>query len=636
MEYFEQGGGATAKLLWESASQTTEIIPAKSLVPAAPVTGQGLKAEYFVGVNLDTLKHVRLDPTIDFDWQDGSPTMGEFQAQISTALAYNLAYTLDPVEVTIQVMKGDPAKATYHVYDIYKNEHAKGRLTGSTTTFTFNPPRYGWYMIQCLAKEGDAIFLSVTPEFEGAHTLMPGESRDGWNDEALHAFTGLMMDRTNTRMGLDYDLKVLVEAEKYGVTLVVQFESAPTEEHVREAVTKLKGKVKYYELVNEPNFSMGPAQYADLTKKIVPLIKEIDPEAYVMGPDTCGIFLGWHEELYRLGALQLFDGVSTHTYERHLNADHFHLRWKLGELRKIMARYGDAEKDLWQTEAIVTGMMAGCFLGPQQAVRLTMQRDMLQLFGIHNDRNSVYNMNLTGFLDTFVRSNSGLHPPALTARTRHALTSGLGRRFKREVDFGPTGNKALLGMPYEGEDGATLMLRNYGCLDMPLELKATGNELEMVDSFGNVEKVAVRNGKARVTAGILPVYLLLEKGQQFTPPNIDFGRNMAKEATFKYSGPDPTDYKVLTDGLFQATDLLESPWGMPWQGGYAGKVFDEKPETLDMTFPEPCEIGGVAIYGVRASNPYCALLDYDLEYRRDGQWVTLEQVRTPCALSCGG
>ena len=212
--------------------------------------------------------------------------------------------------------------------------------------------------------------------------------RGGWNDMALQAFTGLMLDRTNTRMGLDYDLACLANAENYGVTLLIQFESTPSVDHARDAATRLKGKAKYYEIVNEPNFSTNPQAYAAMVKQIAPVIKSIDPSAKVMGPDTCGIDLGWYDAIYQAGAGKVLDCISIHDYERHGSIDYFHYMWKMGELRKIMTKYGDAKKEIWQTERALGGVVDHARL-PRRAVRGRNERPGarrlggLQRHGIH-------------------------------------------------------------------------------------------------------------------------------------------------------------------------------------------------------------------------------------------------------------
>jgi len=178
-------------------------------------------------------------------------------AGVNVKLPYHIAYDLTPIQIDLQ---GGPK---YVIYDLWKNPVAQGNVRGNKT-ITFTPPRYGWYVVECGTSgkdhmtSGVAKFIGVTPKYANMHTLVQGEMRGGWNDEALQAFTGLLLDRTNTRMGFDNANRVIADCQKYGVTLLMQFESAPSTDHVREWVTRMKGKVKYWEVVNEPNFSMSP------------------------------------------------------------------------------------------------------------------------------------------------------------------------------------------------------------------------------------------------------------------------------------------------------------------------------------------------------------------------------------------
>jgi hypothetical protein len=78
MDFYENGGGAVAKLLWSSASQAKEIIPSSQLSasgtpPPPPPSGSGLKGEYFDNMDLTGLGVTRTDPTVNFDWASGTP-----------------------------------------------------------------------------------------------------------------------------------------------------------------------------------------------------------------------------------------------------------------------------------------------------------------------------------------------------------------------------------------------------------------------------------------------------------------------------------------------------------------------------------------------------------------------------------
>ena len=67
LEYYQGGGGSTARLMWTRPDGTAEVIPADRLrLPDG--SGRGLRAEYFEGRALDAPEAVRTDPVIDFAW----------------------------------------------------------------------------------------------------------------------------------------------------------------------------------------------------------------------------------------------------------------------------------------------------------------------------------------------------------------------------------------------------------------------------------------------------------------------------------------------------------------------------------------------------------------------------------------
>ncbi len=75
MEFYENGGGAVARLLWSSASQAKQVIPQSQLQPpAASNNGTGLRGEYFDNIDLTVSRTVRTDGGINFDWGSGVPS----------------------------------------------------------------------------------------------------------------------------------------------------------------------------------------------------------------------------------------------------------------------------------------------------------------------------------------------------------------------------------------------------------------------------------------------------------------------------------------------------------------------------------------------------------------------------------
>jgi hypothetical protein len=78
MEYFENTGGATARLSWRLPGATaSSVIPASQLFPAtgpvAPTVGSGLTGQYFNNTSLTAPAVLSRVEAIDFNWGTGSP-----------------------------------------------------------------------------------------------------------------------------------------------------------------------------------------------------------------------------------------------------------------------------------------------------------------------------------------------------------------------------------------------------------------------------------------------------------------------------------------------------------------------------------------------------------------------------------
>jgi chitodextrinase/glucose/arabinose dehydrogenase len=78
LEFYENGGGAVAKLLWAYPGQARQPIPQARLFPDAPTLpgggGTGLRAEYFNNRLLTAPAALtRLDGPVDFDWGNNAP-----------------------------------------------------------------------------------------------------------------------------------------------------------------------------------------------------------------------------------------------------------------------------------------------------------------------------------------------------------------------------------------------------------------------------------------------------------------------------------------------------------------------------------------------------------------------------------
>ncbi len=592
-----------------------------------------------------------LDPTAAHVSQSSTMTLG-LSPTITADLPYSISYDLNPVGAQLLITAANrmvsQVHVSYVVYDTWKNEAGKGAFDlalkdgeAAKAALTFTPTKFGWYTMELTLSSGDKPLMTigkhfgVTRHFANMPELKEGESKGGMsNDSARQAFAGLPFVRLHPGQASEKRMKVLdnevAEAEKHNVDFFLQFTDAKdcTPENVTAWVTHFKGRVKVWEIMNEPNFSMKPEKYVEMVKQLYPLIKKIDPAAKVMGPTVCGIQMPWYEAFYKLGGGPFVDILSIHDYEGHETIDPIHWRWKIGVLRKLMADNGDAEKPIWQTERCITGVRGGDFMGPTQAIRIALHQDLLETLGIPSNRDSIYYLNEGGYstVPSYLWSNNGPHTAALVTRTREAMVKG--RPYAGMLDFGATGNKIFLGLRFENNDGRTYILRNLGTPTQQLKLGVQGAQsVVMSDAFGNERTLNVADGMVELDVPQLPVYLRVAKSVTITAPKIDLGENLAKDATFAYSAPS-TQIEHINDGIWQTINAGNPHGDTNGKAIFNGEL-NTTPQTLEIDFPRPTAVSHLLIAGLHADNAFCALLDYEIQSFSDGQWKTIEHVKVP-------
>ena len=90
------------------------------------------------------------------------------------------------------------------------------------------------------------------------------------------------------------------------------------DEYVRPLAVRYKGRIRYWEVTNEPyyQFRECPEKWVQLMRRTYETLKEVDPTCTVVG--TCGppgsMGYGWYRKTFALGALDYQDMVSSHLY----------------------------------------------------------------------------------------------------------------------------------------------------------------------------------------------------------------------------------------------------------------------------------------------------------------------------------
>ena len=117
-----------------------------------------------------------------------------------------------------------------------------------------------------------------------------------------------------------------------------------------------KGRIKYWEVVNEPNhisfwggLQPNPHEYAQLLKKAYPALKKADPSAKVLYGGLAGVPLDFLETTLKDGVADCFDIMNIHPYHW-LGFQEGVLIPKIEALRALMKKYGIGDKPIWITE----------------------------------------------------------------------------------------------------------------------------------------------------------------------------------------------------------------------------------------------------------------------------------------------
>lgn len=139
---------------------------------------------------------------------------------------------------------------------------------------------------------------------------------------------------------------------------------------ISELVRRYKGKIKYWEIWNEPNLpycwtNPNPATYTELLKAAYPAIKAIDSGAIVVGgslapwngnSDYAVNAVNYLDGMYTSGAKGYFDRLSFHPYTDGNSPTWYDARWPISSysysvpaIRQKMQEYHDSSL-IWLTE----------------------------------------------------------------------------------------------------------------------------------------------------------------------------------------------------------------------------------------------------------------------------------------------
>ena len=129
---------------------------------------------------------------------------------------------------------------------------------------------------------------------------------------------------------------------------------ASWEDFVRTVATRYKGKIRYYEIWNEPMsrpfFSGQPQDLVAMTRSASTILKGIDPANKVLSPPVSGDDKGlsWFNNFLRAGGGQYVDIYAFHFY---VGGEPEKMVPKIEAARSLLRTYGQDTKPMWSTEA---------------------------------------------------------------------------------------------------------------------------------------------------------------------------------------------------------------------------------------------------------------------------------------------
>ena len=551
------------------------------------------------------------------------------------------------------------AAKQYEVRDYWGNLVDKGPAGEQITVKAQDP---GWYKLYIYGAETDPDFgtsiggttfviFRNTPGFPPMPPKGEGYGAYPSEDQPMRGVIGMGPQRHSADAGKpDERIKALAEAfeldKKYYLPFdkdrnrkeMIAFPNGTKDsEGVKKFVVAFKDIVKYWEPRNEPNFgASGPQFLENEMKAFYAAVKEADPTAKVMGPGTVtigpnGSGLYWIEDFLRAGGTKYIDALSFHAYNA-LNGDIFMSRWSMDNLQAMLEKYGIGNIEKWQTEQ---GFFA-CLYGAYQP-RLQGRWSMLEMmvfdqYNLPKEQNHLWYDRSHGFWDfpTWWENDDGSMNP-IAAMMRVFSEEQYGTKFVRALDFGKDGDKLFIGNVYRSKEKTVAAIMNTGAGTRSVQIKVTGPaSLKLVSAFGVESQVTLQGGAATIEVPEVPVYIEMASDQDLQVAPINWGANLALQQGVTVRQVNEAGEAVVAPEIDKIHNGQYENWYYAQKEGTASwKSGEQFPVIIEMALPAAQDVSRVAIFSHVPWQGNSTLLDYELQYQRGNQWVTIDKVSQP-------
>ncbi|MGD0541215.1 MAG: PA14 domain-containing protein [Tepidisphaeraceae bacterium] len=401
---------------------------------------------------------------------------------------------------------------------------------------------------------------------------------------------------------------------------------------VEAIVSHFAGIVENYEGMNEPNFSYSGAQYVPIEEAFYNAVKAGDPNANVLGPAivTIGPYgLNWANDFFANGGGNYINAFSFHAYNNN-NGDLTLIRESLQSLTNLLGQYGLGNIPIWQTEQGYTADNYGAYTPDLQANWTMLQMMAFDQYGISKEQNYYWYDSSLGnwsFPEFWENPDGSLNPVADLMRVWSEELQGT--NYTSAYDFGPQADNLYLGNLYTGSGKTVAAFMSAGNSTGNILLSVTGTEangtnaIHVISPFGVAEDLAVVNGYVDLPVGLLPEYVEVAPGQKLQVVTQNWGPDLAMEAGVTITASNPNNgTQLLNNGV-----LEDWFWGQqPSDNAFIMSFDNSSPATIELDLPTAQEIDRVVLYTSVPWELSGSLLNFDLQYYVNGNWVTLQQV----------
>lgn len=298
-----------------------------------------------------------------------------------------------------------------------------------------------------------------------------------------------------------------------------------------------KGRINHFEVWNEYNMEGGgfnptsrpPEDYARLLKAVYPAIKEVNPDAFIVGCCTAGTDLGWIKRVFDAGGYDYMDAVSIHPYCYPTSPDEGGIVKNIELTRELMLQYGE-EKPIWLTEVGwptqedqrgVSEIVSGAYAVRLHALGMAAGADKIFWYDLQDDgTDRTYNEHNFGLIKTWF----GL-PVPWAAKDNFIAYSAMTKKMAdvEYVDAYDEGNLKIYRFRSKTDNKDLLILWTLRGIET-IGLKLGADRVLATDLWGNPFYLSATSGVITTSVTPFPIYLEgFFQGIEITEPFFDVG-----------------------------------------------------------------------------------------------------------------